>query len=124
DWDEPSKVVRLQVDQERARALGISSAQLSQFLSSSLSGSHISTYRESNELIEMLLRGPQEERVQLDMLGNLAVPTSSGRSVPLTQIATLEYGFEEGIIWHRDRLPTITVRADIYDGTQPASVMA
>ncbi len=123
DWDEPSKVVRLQVDQERARALGISSAQLSQFLSSSLSGSHISTYRESNELIEMLLRGPEEERVQLDMLGNLMVPTSSGRSVPLTQIATLEYGFEEGIIWHRDRQPTMTVRADIYDGTQPATVM-
>ncbi|QWF17981.1 efflux RND transporter permease subunit [Lysobacter capsici] len=124
DWDEPSKVVRLQVDQERARALGITSAQLSQFLSSSLSGSHISTYRESNELIEMLLRGPDQERLQLDMLGSLMVPTSNNRSVPLTQIATLEYGFEEGIIWHRDRLPTMTVRADIYDGTQPASVMA
>ncbi|ALN56169.1 RND superfamily protein [Lysobacter enzymogenes] len=124
DWDEPSKVVRLQVDQERARALGISSAQLSQFLSSSLSGSHISTYRESNRLIEMLLRGPDQERIQLDMLGNLMVPTGSGRSVPLTQIATLEYGFEEGIIWHRDRQPTMTVRADIYDGTQPASVTA
>lgn len=122
DWDEPSKVVRLQVDQERARALGISSAQLSQFLSSSLSGSHISTYRESNRLIEMLLRGPDQERIQLDMLGNLMVPTGNGRSVPLTQIATLEYGFEEGIIWHRDRQPTMTVRADIYDGTQPASV--
>lgn len=124
DWDEPNKVVRLQVDQERARALGISSAQLSQFLSSSLSGSHISTYRESNELIEMLLRGPEQERLQLDMLGSLMVPTGNGRSVPLTQIATLDYGFEEGIIWHRDRLPTMTVRADIYDGTQPSSAMA
>lgn len=124
DWDEPNKVVRLQVDQERARALGISSAQLSQFLSSSLSGSHISTYRESNELIEMLLRGPEQERLQLDMLGSLMVPTSNGRSVPLTQVATLDYGFEEGIIWHRDRLPTMTVRADIYDGTQPSSAMA
>ncbi|KRC36505.1 MULTISPECIES: efflux RND transporter permease subunit [unclassified Lysobacter] len=123
DWDEPNKVVRLQVDQERARALGITSAQLSQFLSSSLSGSHISTYREGNELIEMLLRGPSEERLQLNMLGSLMVPTSNGRAVPLTQIATLEYGFEEGIIWHRDRQPTITVRADIYDGTQPATVM-
>ncbi|KRD75705.1 efflux RND transporter permease subunit [Lysobacter sp. Root983] len=123
DWDEPNKVVRLQVDQERARALGVTSAQLSQFLSSSLSGSHISTYREGNELIEMLLRGPTEERLQLSMLGSLMVPTSNGRAVPLTQIATLEYGFEEGIIWHRDRQPTITVRADIYDGTQPATVM-
>ncbi|MEG3792331.1 efflux RND transporter permease subunit [Lysobacter sp. CCNWLW3] len=123
DWDEPNKVVRLQVDQERARALGVTSAQLSQFLSSSLSGSHISTYREGNELIEMLLRGPNEERLQLSMLGSLMVPTSNGRAVPLTQIATLDYGFEEGIIWHRDRQPTMTVRADIYDGTQPATVM-
>ncbi|MBF6024186.1 efflux RND transporter permease subunit [Lysobacter niastensis] len=124
DWDEPNKVVRLTVDQERARALGVSSARLSQFLSSSLSGSHISTYREGNELIEMLLRGPAEERLRMDMLGSLMVPTESGRSVPLTQIATLDYGFEEGIIWHRDRRPTMTVRADIYDGTQPATVTA
>ncbi|WP_301271266.1 efflux RND transporter permease subunit [Lysobacter soli] len=124
DWDEPNKVVRLVVDQERARALGVSSARLSQFLSSSLSGSHISTYREGNELIEMLLRGPAEERLRLDMLGSLMVPTESGASVPLTQIATLDYGFEEGIIWHRDRQPTMTVRADIYDGTQPATVTA
>ena len=124
DWDEPSKVVRLQVDQERARAMGISSAALSQFLSSSLSGSHVSTYREGDELVEMLLRGPEEERLSLSMLGSLAVPTASGRSVPLSQIATLEYGFEEGIIWHRDREPTMTVRADIYDGTQPATVAA
>ncbi|GAA5082095.1 efflux RND transporter permease subunit [Lysobacter panacisoli] len=124
DWDEPNKVVRLVVDQERARALGVSSAHLAQFLSSSLSGSHISTYREGNELVEMLLRGPAEERLRLDMLGSLMVPTANNRSVPLTQIATLDYGFEEGIIWHRDRQPTMTVRADIYDGTQPATVTA
>ncbi|AWV08459.1 efflux RND transporter permease subunit [Marilutibacter maris] len=122
DWDEPSKVVRLNIDQERARALGISSAEVAHFLTSSLSGSHVSTYREGNELVEMLLRGPEEERLQLDMLGSLAVPTGNGASVPLEQIATLEYGFEDGIIWHRDRRPTMTVRADIYDGTQPATV--
>ncbi|HEY5612165.1 MAG TPA: efflux RND transporter permease subunit, partial [Lysobacter sp.] len=124
DWDEPNKVVRLHVDQDRARALGVSSQHLAQFLSSSLSGSHISTYREGNELVEMLLRGPEQERLQLDMLGSLAVPTASGQSVPLAQVATLEHAFEEGIIWHRDREPTMTVRADIYDGTQPATVMA
>ncbi|MCF7223255.1 efflux RND transporter permease subunit [Marilutibacter chinensis] len=122
DWDEPGKVVRLRIDQERARAMGIASAQVAHFLTSSLSGSHVSTYREGNELVEMLLRGPEEERVRLDMLGSLAVPTGSGASVPLEQIATLEYGFEDGIIWHRDRRPTMTVRADIYDGTQPATV--
>lgn len=123
DWDEPSKLVRLNVDQERARALGITSAQLSQFLSSSLSGSHISTYREGNRLIEMLLRGPPDERLKLDLLGSLMVPTTNNRSVPLSQIAVLDYAFEDGIIWHRDRQPTMTVRADIYDGTQPATVV-
>ena len=122
DWDEPSKVVRLKIDQERARALGVSSAQLSQFLSASLSGTKVSTFREGNELIEILLRGPGEERARLSLLGSLAVPTDSGRSVPLSQIATLEYGFEDGILWHRNRLPTITVRADIYGDVTPPTV--
>ncbi len=124
DWDEPGKVVRLQVDQDRARALGITSAQLAQVLGSSLSGSQVSTFREGDELIGMMLRGADAERVQLDELDSLMVPTASGQSVPLGQVATIEYGFEEGIIWHRDRKPTMTVRADIYDGTQPATVMA
>jgi multidrug efflux pump len=124
DWNEPSKVVRIQLDQERARALGVSSAQVAQFLRGSLSGSHISTFREGNELIEILLRGPVEEREKLSLLGSLAVPTQSGRPVPLSQIGTLEYGFEPGIIWHRNRLPTVTVRADIYGDTTPPTVAA
>ncbi len=124
DWDEPSKVVRLHIDQQRARALGVSSAQLAKFLSGSLSGLHVSTYRQGNELIEMLLRGADDERSHLEMLASLAVPTTSGKPVSLSQIATLEDGFEDGIIWHRDRLPTITVRADIRDTLQPATVAA
>jgi multidrug efflux pump len=124
DWQEPSKVVRMVLDQERARVLGVSSAALAKFLESSLSGSFVSTYREDNELIQILLRGPDEERAQLALLGSLSVPTENGRSIPLSQIATLEYGFEEGIIWHRNRLPTVTVRADIYGKEQPASVVA
>jgi multidrug efflux pump len=113
DWDEPSKVVRLVVDQERARALGVSSQQLASFMSSSLSGLQVSTYREGNELIEILLRGPDDERSRLDLIGSLAVPTANGNSVPVMQIAHLEYAFEDGIIWHHNRLPTVTVRADI-----------
>ncbi|GAB3350331.1 efflux RND transporter permease subunit [Lysobacter tyrosinilyticus] len=112
DWDEPSKVVKLVIDQDRARALGVSSAEVARFLSGSLSGLRVSTYREGNELIEMLMRGPDEERARLDLLGSLAVPTPNG-PVPLSQIAKLEYVFEDGVIWHRDRLPTVTVRADI-----------
>ena len=124
DWDEPSKVVRLQIQQDRARALGVSSANLAHFLAGSLSGLHVSTYREGNELIEVLLRGADDERSRLDMLGSLAVPTASGQSVSLSQVATLEYAFEDGIVWHRDRLPTVTVRADIRDALQPATVAA
>ncbi len=119
DWEEPSKVVRLNIDQERARALGVSTADLSRFLQSSLTGSPVSQYREGNELIEILLRGTVSERQELGLLPSLAVPTDNGRSVPLSQIATLEYGFEEGIIWHRNRLPTVTVRADVYGKEQP-----
>ena len=124
DWDEPSKVVRLVVDQDRARVLGVSSAALAKFLSGSLSGLHVSTYREGNELIEVLLRGPDDERARLDLLGSLAVPTASGQSVPLSQVATLEDVFEDGIIWHRDRLPTVTVRADIGTRLTPPTVVA
>ena len=124
DWDEPSKVVRLRIDQDRARALGVSSQQVSQFLAGSLSGLRVSTYREGNELVEILLRGPADERTRLELLGSLAVPTAGGQSVPVSQIATLDEVFEDGIIWHRDRLPTVTVRADIRDGTTPPTVVA
>jgi len=122
DWQEPSKVVYLNIDQERARALGVSTAEVAKFLRSSLNGSSVSDYREDNELIEILLRGTSTERQALQLLPSLAVPTDSGKSVALAQIATLEYGFEEGVIWHRNRLPTVTVRADIYGPQQPATL--
>lgn len=123
DWEEPSKVVNLNVDQDRARALGVSTADLSKFLQSSLTGSSVSQYREDDELIEILLRGTPHERKDLASLPSLAIPTSNGTSVALSQIATLEYGFEEGIIWHRNRLPNVTIRADIYGKEQPATLV-
>ena len=123
DWDEPSKVIRLQIDQDRARALGVSTADVSRFLTGALSGLRVSTYREGNELVEILLRGPRDERARPDLLGSLALPTANG-SVPLAQIANIEYAFEDGIIWHRNRLPTVTVRADILDGLTPPTVVA
>lgn len=123
DWEEPSKAVFLEIDQDRARALGVSTTQLSTFLQSSLTGTTVSQYREDNELIEILLRGTHKERSELANLGSLALPTDNGQSVALSQVATLEYGFEEGIIWHRNRLPTVTVRADIYDKEQPATLV-
>ncbi|TLY46876.1 MAG: efflux RND transporter permease subunit, partial [Gammaproteobacteria bacterium] len=124
DWEEPSKVVRLAIDQERARVLGVSSQDLANFLQSSLSGVPVTYYRERDQLIEVSLRGPVDERARLSLLESLAVPTPSGTSVPLKQIATVSYGFEEGIIWRRNRLPTVTVRGDIYGTTTAPTVTA
>ena len=122
DWEEPSKVVHLTIDQERARVLGVSSQDLANFLQSSLSGVPVTYYRERDQLIEVSLRGPVDERARLSLLESLAVPTPSGTSVPLKQIATVSYGFEEGIIWRRNRLPTVTVRGDIYGDTTAPTV--
>jgi multidrug efflux pump len=118
DWDEPSKVIRLTIDQERARVLGISTQELAQFLNTVLSGQAVTTYRERDKQVDVVARGAKEERVFMSLLKDLAVPTGRGRTVPLAQIATLTYGFEQGVYWRRDRLPAITVRSDIKDGIQ------
>lgn len=123
DWGEPSKVIKLQIDQDRARQLGVSSSELANVLNSSILGAGIDQYREKRELIEIRLRGAQAERVEVASLASLAVPTATGTSVPLAQLAKIEYSFEEGLIWHRNRLPTITVRADIRTALQPATVV-
>ncbi|MBJ9983845.1 efflux RND transporter permease subunit [Acinetobacter sp. S40] len=123
DWGEPSKIIQLNIDQDRARQMEISSQDLANFLNSSITGAVINQYREKRELIEIRLRGDQKERVDVASLSSLAVPTSQGNSVPLAQIAKIEYKFEDGLIWHRNRLPTITVRADIRSNLQPATVV-
>ena len=123
DWEEPSKSITLNIDQNRARALGVNSQDIANFLQSALTGVAISQFRENKSLIDIQLRGLTLERNAVNQLGSLAMPTSNGGTVPLSQIATLEYGFEEGIIWRRNRLPTVTVRADIYDDSQPVSLV-
>lgn len=123
DWGEPSKIISLEIDQDRARQMGVSSLDVANFLNSSISGAMINQYREKRELIDIRLRGEQAERLEVGSLENLAVPTSQGGSVPLSQIANIQYKFEDGLIWHRNRLPTITVRADIRSALQPATVV-
>jgi len=123
DWGEPSKIISIQIDQDRARQMGVSSVDLANFLNASITGSAIEQYREKRELIEIRLRGDQAERVEVASLSSLAVPTANGTTVPLAQIAKIEYKFEDGLIWHRNRLPTITVRADIRTKLQPATVV-
>ena len=119
DWEEPSKVIRLAIDQNRARVLGISTQELSTFINTVLSGSAVTAYREGDKQVDVVARGAREERAYVSLLKDLAVPVGhGGRTVPLAQVAQISYGFEQGVYWRRDRLPSITVRSDLKDGVQ------
>jgi multidrug efflux pump len=122
DTDETSKVIRVVIDQDRARALGITSKTIADTLQSAISGAQVGQLREANRLVSIELRGAAIERPHIELLGSLAIPAAPGRSVMLSQVARLEYGMEDGILWRRNRAPTITARADINDGTQPPVV--
>jgi multidrug efflux pump subunit AcrB len=123
DWNEPAKVIKVEVDQDRARALGISSQQLSNSINAILSGSRITQLRDATYLIDIIARAVPEERAKLETLRNLNVATSGGRMVPLSQIATLSYSLEPPLIWRRQRLPTVTVQADVVPGIEPTTVV-
>jgi multidrug efflux pump len=118
DWEEPSRVIRLEIDQDRARVLGISTQELAQYVGTVVSGQAVTTWREKDKQVDVVVRGDAAERRYVSLLKDLAVPVGRGRTVPLSQVARLTYGFEQGIYWRRDRLPMITVRADLRDGIQ------
>jgi len=118
DWNEQVKNIRLEIDQNKARVIGVSSQGLSTVLNSILTGYSITQYREKDKLIEVLARAETQERLDPGKLSEINVPTQSGQWIPLAQIAKIEYGFEEGIIWRRNRQPTVTVRADIRGDVQ------
>jgi multidrug efflux pump len=122
DWDEPTKSIRLVIDQNKARLLGVSSQDLATFLNNSLSGINVTYYRERDKQIEVLLRGAAEERAKMSFLKDLALPSRNGKAVAITQIADIQYELEEGIVWRRNRLPTITVRADVRGDAQGPDV--
>jgi len=122
DWDEPTKVIRLEIDQNKARVLGISSQELAAFLNTALSGFAVTNYRERDKQIEVILRGASEERARISFLKDLAIPTRGGKAVPITQIADVKFAQEDGLIWRRNRLPTITVRADLKGDAQGPDV--
>jgi multidrug efflux pump subunit AcrB len=123
DWNEPSKVVRVEVDQDRARALGISSQALSQTINAVLSGTAVTQVRDDIYLVDIVARAVPHERAKLETLRSLMIETPGGRSVPLEQIAKLSYGLEPPLIWRRQRLPTITVQADTAPGVEAATVV-
>ncbi|CAB3822967.1 efflux RND transporter permease subunit [Achromobacter aegrifaciens] len=122
DWDEPSeRSVRFEIDQQKARELGVSSSDISDFLAMTLSGYAVTQYRERDKLITVSLRAPQEERIDPARLATLAMPTPNG-AVPLGSLGHVRYDLEYGVIWERDRQPTITVQADVAAGAQGIDV--
>jgi multidrug efflux pump len=125
DWSEQSKIAEIEIDQEKARVLGLSSQDIAAFLDTTVSGYAATALRERDKAIDIVLRGDGAARSRLSNLASLSIPTRSGRSVPLSQVGRIRYAFEPGVIWRRDRLPTITVRATLYDNhVQPATVTA
>jgi multidrug efflux pump len=124
DWSEMAKAVHLDVDQDRARALGINTQDLSFALQTLLVGSSVTQLREGDQLVDVVLRATPTERHNLSGLTDINVPTASGRYVPLAQVVKVRYELETGQIWRRNRLPTVTVMADIRDNTQAPVVSA
>ncbi len=124
DWNERSKVVKLNVDQDKARVLGISSQQLSAVLNSILTGYSVTFYREGDKLIEVLARAESAERLDLGSIGEFNIPAPNGRVVPLSQLVTFSYELEDGIVWRRNRSPNATVRGDIRGSVQAPVVTA
>jgi multidrug efflux pump len=123
DWDEPAeRSVRFEIDQVKARQLGITSQDIAGFLDMSLSGYTTSKYRERDKLIPLDLRAPAGERVNPDQIEQLAIPTPGGEAIPLGQLGRVRYGLEYGVIWERDRQPSITVQAETRDGVQGLDV--
>jgi multidrug efflux pump len=122
DWNETAKVIKVEVDQDRARALGLSSQQLATSINAVLSGTRVTQLRESTYLIDIVARAVPEERAKLDTLRNLMLGAPGGRRVPLEQVATLSYQLEPPLIWRRQRLPTVTVQADVVPGIEASTV--
>jgi multidrug efflux pump len=122
DWDEPSeRSVRFDIDQKKARELGISSQDVADFLAMQLTGYTVTQYRERDKLISVDLRAPKSERVDPAKLATLAMPTPNG-PVPLGTIGHVVNDLEYGVIWERDRQPTITVQSDVKAGAQGIDV--
>jgi len=122
DWNEQSPYLKLVVDQDRVRALGMTPQDISKSLSMLISGVPITTVRDGIEKVEVVARAVPSERLDLAHIGDLSLYSKNGVAVPLSQIAKVEYAHEEPILWRINRDMAITVRADVVDGVQPPDV--
>ena len=122
NWNESVKVVRIDLDQEKLRALGVNSQLVMRAANTVLSGSVVGQFRTGDKLIDIVIRQPVEERATITALSNASVPTASGRPVPLSQLATPRFVWEPGVIWREGREWAITVQSDVVDGIQGPTV--
>ena len=122
DWNEQSPYLKLVVDQDRARALGLTPQDVSQALAMLISGAPVTTVRDGIEKVGVVARAVPSERLDLGRVGDLTITSRNGVAVPLQQIAKIEYAHEEPILWRRNRDMAITVRADVVDGVQAPDV--
>jgi multidrug efflux pump subunit AcrB len=113
NWNESVKVLRLEVDQDKARALGVTSQSIAQATRTILAGTTVGQYREGDKLIDIVLRQPLDERNAITDIGNAYLPTASGKSIPLTQIAKPVFTWEPGVMWREGRDYAITVQGDV-----------
>ena len=123
DWVEPARVMRVRIDQDQARQLGLSSQDVALTLNAVVTGTTVTQVRDSIYLIDVVARAEQAQRTSLESLRSLQIPLSNGRVVPLRQIASFDYTREYPIVWRRDRVPTLTVQADVVPGVLPATAV-
>ncbi|WP_341888316.1 efflux RND transporter permease subunit [Variovorax sp. YR752] len=122
NWNESVKVIRLEIDQAKARALGVTSQAIAQASRTMFSGTTVGQYRENDLLIDIVLRQSADEREAISDIGNAYIPTTTGRSIPLTQIARPVFTWEPGVMWRENRDYAITVQGDVVEGLQGATV--
>jgi multidrug efflux pump len=123
DWIEPAREVHIRVDQDKARLLGLSSQALAGILNTVITGASVSQVRDDIYLVDVIARATQEQRISLGTLRTLPIPLPNGRTVPLSLFATFEYAQDYPVVWRRDRVPTLTVQADVGRGALPETVV-
>jgi multidrug efflux pump subunit AcrB len=124
DWMEPARVVRIEINQDQARLLGLSTDAVGAAINAAISGVTVTQVRDDIYLVNVVARAAEHERASIDALRTMQIPLSGGRTVPLKQLAALSYDQETPIVWRRDRLPTLTVQADVVGGVLPESVVS
>ncbi|MGR3993196.1 efflux RND transporter permease subunit [Pseudomonas sp. 1121_17] len=123
DWNEPGKVLRVEIAQDKARQLGLSSEDVANVMNSIVSGVPITQVNDSIYLVDVIARAEDSERGSPDTLQNLQILTPNGTSIPLLSIATVRYELEQPLVWRRDRKPTITIKASVNGDIQPTDLV-